>query len=326
MFNRISPRGIAQKLLVRLGYRVSSLRLSQLRDVFEQTMVDWTRGNFQKPHAGPMRALGVVFSKDRALQLNALLESWFANCNGTARIVVLWTVSDSNHERSYKELMDIWESKVEWVREKSFRSDLLEILEKDSSSHLFFLTDDAMMLGPFSLEEALLPDTGLAVFSLKHDPALKWCFVPRKPQTVPELQSRGTNLLTWNWSDGEPRCDWAFPLSVDGAFFSREEFRVVLKNLPFKNPNTLEDSLQAFNPLFLGRKGVCFQKAVIVNVPCNMVQTEFDHPITALFSIQELRDRWFNGERIAWEDFQGMNSAQAETHKYRFVAKENSKG
>jgi hypothetical protein len=132
----------------------------------------------------------------------------------------------------------------------------------------------------------------------------------------------GQNLFSWDWTDGESGTDWNFPLSVDGKFFSRQEMSLLVRDLPFRTPNTFEQSLQVFQPLFVGREGVCFAQAALVNVPCNAVQTQFDNPVTGAHSTAELNARWREGERIAWEDFRELSPREAEVRKYRFVDRE----
>jgi hypothetical protein len=315
----MTAKSFLRDALSRLGYQIRTNRLARLQDVFDAALVEWTRRDFRQELSGPRTATGIVFSRDRAMQLHALLESWFANASGEARLVVLWTASDSDHETSYRELSVLWKDKVDWVREAQFRDDLLRLVESDRSSHLFFLTDDAIVLRPFEISRALLPDPGRRVFSLCHDPELSWCFILKRHQKVPPLRGLGQDLFEWDWTDGEPGTDWNFPLSVDGKFFSRQEMSVLMRNLPFRNPNTFEQSLQVFQPLFVGRGGVCFSKAVLANVPCNAVQTQFDNPVTGAHGTGELNTRWRKGQRIAWEDFRNLSSAQAETRPFRFV-------
>jgi hypothetical protein len=309
---------VARQAFRRLGYEVHARERVALREVFDKTLVKWTRRDFSLQTTAPFQALGVWFSRDRAMQLHALLESWFAQVEGCARLVVLWTASSPAHEKSYLELQDLWGEHVEWVREQSFREDLLQLLNGDGSSHLFYMTDDAVILRPFALADALLESPSRQVFSLCHAPDLQWCFIAQQAEKVPPLRETGGGLLQWNWEEGEPRLDWAFPLSLDGKFFARAEMEVLLADLPFRSPNSLEAALQVFMPLFVGREGVCFPKAAMVNVPCNAVQTQYANPVTGAHSTAQLLEFWQRGMRIEWEAFIGLAPAEAEQASYRF--------
>lgn len=309
---------VARQAFRRLGYEVRDREHAALGRVLDEAMVNWVRRDFSIGDA-PRTGMGVIFSKDRALQLRALLQSWFAQVEGTARLVVLWTASPE-HEASYAELQALWQGKVEWVREQDFRTDLLRLLETSGESHLFFVTDDALVIGGFKMEEALAEEPRHRILSLCHAPTLDWCFIADRAQKVPPLQAHAPGRLRWNWADGEERMDWRFPLSIDGKFFAREEMLLLLRPLPFRSPNTLEVNLQVFLPLFVGREGVCFEQAKLVNVPCNAVQTQYANLVTGAHTTAELLVRWQAGERIRWEDHVGLLPAEAERKAFAFVS------
>jgi len=314
---------LARQAFRRLGYEVRDREHAALERVLDAAMVDWVRRDFSIGDA-PRIGLGVIFSKDRALQLHALLQSWFAQVEGAAKLVVLWTAS-SEHEASYMELRTLWAGKVEWVREQDFRADLLRVLEKSGETHLFFVTDDALVIDGFRMDEALAEEPRHRIVSLCHAPALDWCFIADKAQKVPPLQTHAPGRLRWNWADGEERMDWRFPLSIDGKFFAREEMLLLLSHLPFRSPNTLEVNLQVFLPLFIGREGVCFEQAKLVNVPCNAVQTQYDNLVTGAHTTEELLVRWQAGERIRWESHVGLAPAEAERKDFGFVPERHRK-
>ena len=314
-------REVVRRWLASRGLEFAGRETTARRTAFLETLEEWSVEDFDPPVGDPHSATGIVFSKDRALQLHALLESW-SNCvRGSAELVVLWTASDPAHETSYRELSALWEGRVRFRHETSFREDLLDEIESSRASHLFFMTDDALVLRPFDLSSCLLPDPGRAVFSLTHGRGLDWCFVARKTQGIPPLSDAGTGRLSWIWKDGDQGTDWSCPLSLDGKFFSRREALLLVSRLPFRNPNTLEMSLQVFSTLFARRTGVCFESPALVNVPCNTVQTECVNPDTGLHGVRDLLFRWQAGERIRWEAFLGLSPREAETKIFSFMTR-----
>jgi len=311
----------ARRVLGSMGCELLGPQASAWRRTLASALPEWSGRNFSCKDASTFTAVGVLFSRDRALQLHALLQSWFAQVQGEARLVVLWTASSATHAQSYRELQQLWQGRVEWVREADFRSDLLSILAAAQETHLFFLTDDAVVLRPFRLSQLLLPDPDRRIASLTHGPELDWCFIAQRPQAVPALEAVREDLLSWRWQDGEPGLDWAFLLSVDGKFFALAEMRLLVSHLPFTSPNTLEMGLQTYLPLFIGRRGVCLGHASLVNIPCNTVQQDYANHETALHTADELLRHWQAGERIVWEDFQALAPASAEVRSYRFAAR-----
>lgn len=308
-------------LLRRRGLEVVGRSGTELRRAFLRTLEEWAVLDFDPPAEDGFSATGIVFSRDRAMQLHALLSGWTENVDGEARFRILWTASTPEHEASYRELEALWGSKAAFVRESDFRDDLRREAGSAPSSHLFFLTDDAMVLRPFRLADCLRPRPSREIFSLTHGEGLEWCFVARRSQRIPPLERSTEGTIGWAWADGEDATDWAYPLSVDGKFFSAREMATLLRHLPFRNPNTLEAALQVFQPLFRGRRGAAFSRPALVNVPCNTVQSEFRNHDTGLHTASALLSRWNRGERIRHEEFLGLSPAQAEIRTFTFVSR-----
>ena len=162
----------ARRVLGSMGCELLGPQARAWRRALQSTLPEWSGRDFSCKGASTFTVVGVLFSRDRALQLHALLQSWFAQADGTARLVILWTANDAAHAQSYRELQQLWQGRVEWVREADFRSDLLSILTAAQETHLFFLTDDAVVLRPFRLSQLLLPDPDRRIASLTHGPEL----------------------------------------------------------------------------------------------------------------------------------------------------------
>ena len=77
---------------------------------------------------------GIVFSKDRAMQLDALLRSIYFHCKdvGSIDIYVLYRTTDAIHTHQYIELSKLY-PKIRFVFENDFRQDLLSIINPYSS-------------------------------------------------------------------------------------------------------------------------------------------------------------------------------------------------
>lgn len=71
----------------------------------------------------------VIFSKDRAMQLDATLHSFFLHCQDAdqAKIAVLYMATDERHARLYKTLITDY-PQVTFIEQTNFRKDILSIL------------------------------------------------------------------------------------------------------------------------------------------------------------------------------------------------------
>lgn len=314
-------RSGAGKLLARLGYRIESIAAAQNRALAMDACAALLSADVQRLPMPAPGATGVVFSKDRALQLHAFLSSWFACAVSPCPLRVLYAAGNPEHERSYQELAAIWKGRVVFEREKDFRADLLRILAQEEAPRVVFFTDDGMFLDPFDMDDAVRWNPRTHIFSLVHGRGLRRCFVLDRPQSLPPFGNPpegAEELLCWTWSQGDPG-DWSFPLSLDGHVMDRQEMSILLEHVPFRSPNTLEMAMQAWLPLFRSRKGLSFPRERLVNIPANTVQKDCRNRETGRHSASELLGRWKAGERIEHESFRGLRCDEAETSSFRFV-------
>lgn len=265
---------------------------------------------------------GIVFSKDRAMQLNALLSSYFYYTRNPADLTIFFTCSNKDHHLSYELLQKELQSfPVTFVREVDFPVQLQEIIHNLTSDRLFFMTDDAIFLDHYDLKDCLQYNPINNIFSLRFGADLNFCYAYNKGQSIPDFQRDESNkaVRIWKWSDMSNSPDWNYPLSLDGTIYFRKEIELMLQNLNFSSPNSLESQMQLYKQLFLQRRGICFLKVKYANVPCNIVQQEFINKSNDSFSVEELVSYFLNGQRIDWRKLHGMKAPEAQKTKFIFI-------
>lgn len=252
----------------------------------------------------------IVFSKDRALQLHGLLATLQEKVAPAIPVHVLYTASSSPHQKAYDDVIDIFGTRnVHITPQKnahSFKSDLMEILLRLTCDVLFFLVDDILFTEPVDLRDVLKFDLDEFVPSLRMGRNLTRCYVLQAPQSLPhflEHPSGDSDKIIWQWNKGE--LDWSYPLSVDGHFFARREAAAMAALTSFAAPNSFEDALQIFRPLFEKRFGVGYNKSRIVNIPCNRVQTERSN-LAGSTHPDELLALWQKGYQIDFTKLSGI--------------------
>jgi hypothetical protein len=268
---------------------------------------------------------GLVFSKDRPMQLHALLTSYFQRAFNPAPLTVLFKCTDNGFRDCYEELMQEMEGfPVRFVEENHFYQQVVKWVELIKADRIFFMTDDAIILDDFDFNDMLLFNPLDTVFSLTKGMDLTYCFNHNCQQDLPDFKkiSNSNNgrplLLQWEWEDLKRSPDWSYPLSLDATFFFREEMKAMLDYTRFHNPNSMEAGLQVFVNAFLPRKGACYTKAKYVNVPCNLVQSDFRNRTTGAFTVEELKQWWLSGKRIDIQKFWKQDSNVAQKMKFEF--------
>jgi hypothetical protein len=228
----------------------------------------------------------VVFSKDRALQLDAFLQSYRDQVIPLLPMHVFYAGSTGRHLDAYAQVFHAHPFAVPVVQ-TILKADVLEILRPHGTVTCF--VDDQVWVRPWRVLER----PGL---SLRLAPHLTHCYPMNCPQPVPVFEAEGLDLLSWRWSEGA--YDWGYPLSIDGHVFDAREFRSWVEAINFQTPNGLEGQLQRFAPAFDDRRGSCYTLAKVVNVPWNRVQSECQNRAGWQAPADALLARWEAGERV----------------------------
>jgi hypothetical protein len=304
--------------------------------ILQEIEQEWEREAFAKLYesriahvaaSGMYPAEGIVFSKDRALQLHALLCSYSEKVATPVPLRILYCVSTPEHQKAYDEIMEIFSGKFSFTRQSanaSFKDDLVTLLESIQAEKVFFLVDDVLFIADFDMKEFTKFDTDKIVPSLRMGLNLKRCYPVQKEQPLPELTPCAGNngdIVFWKWNQG--LYDWSYPLSVDGHFFSTQEITAITKLIDFSAPNTYEDQLQKLRRFFVIRMGAGYRKSKIVNIPCNKVQRE-NKNIHGSIHQDFLLEQWMKGYQMDYRSLYGFPNISAHQEiPFTFIKRDN---
>lgn len=249
-------------------------------------------------------AVGVVFSKDRPMQLQALLRSYFTKARRPWPLYVLFTSSNGEFGAAYDEIAATFCDRVTFRRERAFRADLVELLDTIAVDRVFFLVDDIVFVEEIDLMEFADVNTDQVVPSLRLGANIRRRYGKEMP-LPPFVEGRtdGAGRRYWRWRDGV--LDWGYPMSVDGNLFAAREVRLMAKLAGFVAPNSFEVALCSFAECFADRYGSCYPRSKIVNIPWNRVQQE--HPnFAGNVSERYLLEQWNAGLEIDCDRLDGF--------------------
>lgn len=285
LFGKWIPRylfALEDKLFIdqfTVGYHVEAIKPSGLisnKDVNAVSTIlpeeIGTKSASYNQHA--QDAVGVVFSKDRPLQLDAALRSFFLHCQDadTLKLNVLYTISDMVQQELYAGLISEYTS-VTFIKEQDFRKDLLSLLS--GPDYILFLVDDNIFVRDFSIADVIksLSDHPDALgFSLRLGSNTTYCYSRNKNQKLPEFQIIKNNILKYNWTSEE--YDFGYPLEVSSSVYRASEIVPFINGLPFYNPNSLEGLMSVNRAMFKDNRPflLCFNLSATFCAPLNKVQ------------------------------------------------------
>lgn len=261
----------------------------------------------------------VIFSKDRAMQLEALFSSIAKNARDVfSDINVLFTTSDESYKYSYEILEENY-SQVNFIEEKDFNNDIHNLIDDGSYNYIMFLTDDDIIFKDISAYgfKRFITE-GICCFSYRLGTNINYCYSCDKPNKL-GIHSCHGNIISWDWRDEE--LDFNYPLSVTSHVFYSKLIKKVTKDLYFTNPNNMEAKIQERrNILPLGMMSP--EYSCIVGIPANKVNTEYPNRngLKYPYSTEELNNLFLNNKKIdiSKMDFSNINAAQQEI-KYEFT-------
>jgi len=239
----------------------------------------------------------MVFSKNRALQLYALLESiekYFNNDDVNISILYKY---DEEHLDSLNELKHMFPAFI-FIEETDFKEHIADFLSAGSSLSAF-LTDDIIfkdMVDVKQISEIINNNPDVLTFSLRLGLHIKDCYALNSPQPVPVGNVYPPNLFVWEWKLS--KMDWEYPLSVDGHIFRREQACEWFTNLEYTHPNSFEEVMQVRRDLpGIPPLAVSFVTSRLVNLPINRVQDTHTNRCGEVDS-NFLLGKWNDGKKI----------------------------
>lgn len=252
----------------------------------------------------------IIFTKDRPIQLHALLGSMQENVKNVGEIHVLCNASNKEFCLAYDEVFHSFPRLIKSVHyDPPFKLKLIEIVSKIASKCLFFLVDDIFFIRAFDLLEFTNMCKYNTIPSLRLGENITYEQVNNITLKTPIIKRNG-GYIKWEFKQGKDYGPWGYPFSLDGNLYLKSELVPILKYLNYKNPNSLEAEARDLHGLLCWKQGVAFQKPRIINIPANSVQTEGENPHMGI-STKKLLQLWNEKKQIRYRDYYDMETISA---------------
>jgi hypothetical protein len=225
----------------------------------------------------------LIFSRDRACQLDALLRSLDKYAPGVfGPRVVLFRATTPEFAKGYERCESHHRPATLFTLEYGFAEQVMTMVEGLYDAHphelVVTFTDDDTLVRPVdeTTIRLAMQDAEILAFSLRLGRNTIHCYPTDTPQTAPAFEDRD-DYLSWPWrvADG----DFGYPMSLDGHVFAVQDLvRALCACSSFPNPNTLEAELSRVALKSRGTDGstlACYPHSALVGVPLNRVQSVY---------------------------------------------------
>lgn len=251
----------------------------------------------------------IVFSKNRPLQLYALLESMRKNTDIPLSTVNVLYAADYDFILAMEDLKDAF-PEVQYHQEYDFRKQT-EDLVKTAKDYVVFFTDDDVFKNKVSYVDPcfiLHNNPHVVCFSLRLGKHLNYCYSTKSPQTVPVGKTREP-FFFWPWKNAS--WDWNYVFSVDGHVFRKSDIQTAIKMIDgWKSPNSFEGMLSHLHPQLPHPEMASHTESSVLNIPHNKVQTEVANEFGG-GSEYEFLDIWNSGKKIDISTFHKIKNISA---------------
>ena len=254
------------------------------------------------------QVVGLIFSKDRAMQLDATVRSLSMHCQDMENIdvKVIYVASNSGNEEQYEVLANTY-PQIEFIRQVDFEAQVLASM--GNYEYVLFLVDDNIFVRPFSINnmiESLITYPDALGFSLRLGTNTNYCYPLRVDQQLLAFSSIDHDYLLFDWTVAQ--YDFGYPLEVSSSVYRVKDIKDVLQH-SFVNPNTLEAYLDSHKSAFYHKNLLlCNQYSYTFCNPVNKVQATFNNRAgeTFYYAPDQLREWFAKGYRVNVEEYRGF--------------------
>ena len=257
----------------------------------------------------------IVFSKDRACQLDLFLQSISLNGNGLFEVIILFESSNEKFKEGYSIASGKYPSydRFSWVEEKNFKEDTVDIVKSSNDKVCFFVDDNILYkkipVNINDINNILSVEDSPMCLSLRmgkntyiqNQYSGSRCIPPNKFTVVDDM------FLVWNWKVLPPFTNFAYPFSMDGHIFRKDDVLNIISQYDFDTPNALEGRGLPFAHK-LSENMASLISSCVVNTPLNLVGSSENMSGKHFgISLEDLNDKYLNGQSVDLESMDFSN-------------------
>lgn len=246
----------------------------------------------------------IIFSKDRAAQLDLLLRS-MERYMPSAHPFIIYKATGYEFAEGYQQLKRTY-PQCHWVPQSNFRLDVMNLLCAETTA---FLTDDDVFIDHYrhGTDEynEFTRNGQVACLSLRLHPGVTYSYTKDIELTPPAFTPGKMRMFTWKGRQSY----WGYPMSLDGHIFKTEDLKAVMSAIDFNSPNELE-GMMAADPIDRPMM-ICFDKPKIINIPLNLVNDTVKNR-SMEWDVSKINDMFLNGRRLQIDVPDNLNSCHVE--------------
>lgn len=264
--------------------------------------------------------VSIIFSKDRALQLQACLDSFYYQCtdSNNVAITVLYHTTKPEHTRQYNVLKHRFPD-VKFAAETNIVDQLLT--ETKNYVYVLLQCDDNLFINSFAMLDVIFSldiYKDALGFSLRLGKNTTKCYTRNACQRIPKHNGVVTaaTIIQYPWE--HEQFDFGYPLEVSSSVYRIEDVETIwMKNRNIIMPR-IEDVMNKSKNQFLSTRPnlLCYKQSVAFSNPMNEVSKLPANWANRVwgdkrFTVEEFAQAFDDGHRINIEKLSGFVTESA---------------
>ena len=275
---------------------------------------------------------GLIFSKNRPMQLDLLLRSIKDHIPDLKKITVLYKEDEEYHAGYFKVFTKTWENFDLFHMEKEvngneFQSMVTDIVDSITEPNIVIFADDDVVINHVDLKKIIsYRKPWHASISLSLGENCNYCYAQGYSQEIPKFKylEDGT-IIQWCWAFATPKTDWSYPMTFDGGIYKTDSFKKKIHAISFNSLNYMNgymDMTKNWGKTY----ELAFKEQKVYNIAANLVQTVNNNRHAEKFSYpaRELNEKFLKGYEIDTTNLYGQifNSPNGEVE---YLFRKNTK-
>lgn len=244
----------------------------------------------------------LIFSKNRAIQLLALLESMQKHCLDFKEedIQILFKVTTDQHRKQYENIHSLYPGIV-FCEEQHIAEDVLRIIRQPN--HILFLCDDSIFVRSFWISDVikLLEENPDCIgFSLRLGRNITYSYPHDRKQDTISFEEVKEKILKLNWT--QYTCDFGYPMEISSSLYRSSDLLMLSKGADFHTLHHVESSLNCRKEQLKRQRPnlLCFETSRAFSNPMNLTSSYSQNRVSKNeeFSLQRMADKFDEGYKI----------------------------
>lgn len=268
----------------------------------------------------------IVYSFDRPLQLHAFLESSTNLIEGIGNCFVICRASNSEFKKGYDIVAKRFPSTTFYFQssepKKDFKKLTIHCFNEGKNPYVLFAVDDIIVTDNITLSDCIraMQECNAYAFFFRLGKNITRSY--RDENNQPNLSLLRDDIYSWYIKDGS--VNWGYPNNLDMTLYRKSEIRNALISMYYETPNTFESTWSGKGHEVAHRLGLCCQRSKIVNIPLNMVQSDYPNLSMNFKTISDLLGLYFENKIIDIRQFFRIdNNAPHMDYEPHFISVNN---